>query len=330
MDITTNQSRRKWETPGDPTKFELRYPPARAPRGTEQWDRWVTSMMLDTRLSSADRVVLTRLALHYNLETGDCFPAVKRVAIEAGLGEAGWRTVQRATSKARQLGWIELTIRKGGSAKKNQTNLYELRLPEAIIGHRKIALKVIKQDGAWHVAQVKDGVAICGPFKSLESAERWIEEHGPGSETRPPTRQTGDTDTTKLVGDTTTAPPITGKLQNREVIEHSVSKDTASFAPRPDAFQVSNSIMEGKKGASEKGLARKTPYDPGDVDTVRDMISRYGHDLNGYQAMSIGGLIECARQLKEDLDGGVLRAMANDGHFGINRKDQLYVLETEK
>ena len=173
-------------------------------------------------------------------------------------------------------------------------------------------------------------MAICGPFKSLESAERWIEEHGPGSETRPSTRQTGDTDTTKLVGDTTTAPPITGKLQNREVIEHSVSKDTASSLRDPMHSKFLIPLWKGRKGASEKGLARKTPYDPGDVDTVRDMISCYGHDLNGYQAMSIGGLIECARQLKEDLDGGVLRAMANDGHFGINRKDQLYVLEAEK
>ena len=60
------------------------------------------------------------------------------------------------------------------------------------------------------------------------------------------------------------------------------------------------------------------------------MISCYGHNLNGYQAMLIGGLVECARQHKQELDGGVLRAMANDGHFGINRKDQLYVLETEE
>jgi hypothetical protein len=326
MNITTNQIKRKWETPGDPTKFELRYPPARAPRGTEQWDRWVTSMMLDTRLNSADRVVLTRLALHYNLETGDCFPAVKRVAIEAGLGEAGWRTVQRATRKASKLGWLELTIRKGGAAEKHQTNLYELRLPEAIIGYRNIGLKAIGQPGAWQVAQVKDGVVICGPFKHLENAERWIEEHGAGSETRPPTRQTGGTDTTKQVSDTSMAPPITGKLHNREVIEHSVSKDTASFAPRPDAINRFDSD-ESKKGATEKDLPRKTLYDLGDVGAVRDMIECYGHDLNGYQAMSIGALVECSRLLKQDFDGGALRAMASDGHFGINPKGHLYLLD---
>jgi hypothetical protein len=73
-----------------------------------------------------------------------------------------------------------------------------------------------------------------------------------------------------------------------------------------------------------------TTYDLGDVEAVRDMISCCGHDLYGYQAMSIGGLIECARQQKQEFDGGTLRAMANDGHFGITGKDHLYVLETEE
>ena len=108
--------------------------------------------------------------------------------------------------------------------------------------------------------------------------------------------------------------------------EHSVSKDTASFAPRADAINRFDSD-ESKKGASEKGLPRKTTYDLGDVDAVRDMIECYGHDLNGYRAMSIGGLVECSRQHKQEFDGGALRAMASDGHFGINPKGHLYLLE---
>ena len=186
MDITTNQIKRKWEIPGDPTKYQLHYPPIKAPRTTQQWDNWLMSMMLDTRLSSKDRVVLTALASHYNLKTGDCFPALWRLAIEAGLGggnkETGTRAVRATLEKAQKLGWIERTLRRGGSAKKSQTNLYELRLPEAIIGFRDIGLKVIGQPGAWQVAQVTDGAVICGPFKTLENAERWIEDHGPGSD----------------------------------------------------------------------------------------------------------------------------------------------------
>jgi hypothetical protein len=41
------------------------------------------------------------------------------------------------------------------------------------------------------------------------------------------------------------------------------------------------------------------------------MIECYGHDLNGCQAMSIAGLVECSRLLKQDFDGGALRAMAS-------------------
>jgi hypothetical protein len=203
MNATTNQTKLKWKTPDDPTKFRLYYPPARAPRKTEEWDNWVAAMMLDTRFTSGDRVVLARLALHYNLETGDCFPSLKRSAIEAGLGESGVRTVQRTIRKAEQLGWIERTTRKGGPAEKNQTNLYELRLPDAI----NIGLRVIGQPGAWQVAQVADGMVICGPFKNLENAERWVEEHSDRHDkTGVPTRQNRG-------GDTTPVPPITGKVE---------------------------------------------------------------------------------------------------------------------
>jgi hypothetical protein len=211
IDATTNQNKFKWTAPADPTKFRLHYPPARAPRNTEQWDNWVASMMLDTRFNSGDRVVLARLALHYNLKTGDCFPALRRITIEAGLGESGVRAVQRTIRRAEQLGWIERTVRRGGPAEKNQTNLYELCLPESIIGRRGIGLAVIEQGGAWQVVQVEDGAVVCGPFKSRVSAEDWIECRGPGSETQPPTRQNGGTDTTKAGGDTAIVPPITGK-----------------------------------------------------------------------------------------------------------------------
>jgi hypothetical protein len=48
---------------------------------------------------------------------------------------------------------------------------------------------VIGAPGAWHVTQVTDGVAICGPFKDRANAERWIAEHGPTRQIAQPTRQ---------------------------------------------------------------------------------------------------------------------------------------------
>src|SRR5262245_29075286 len=119
----------KWKTPNDPTKFELHYPPHASPRKAQQWDNWLRAMMMDTRLNSTDRNALTALASHYNLKTGDCFPAIGRLAIEAGLGEAGDRTVRRSISKAVALGWIKRIIRTG---RYNLTNLYNLTLPTSI------------------------------------------------------------------------------------------------------------------------------------------------------------------------------------------------------
>lgn len=186
MDTSTLESKLKWKTPGDPTRFRLYYPPPRAPRGAGEWDKWVAAMLMDMRLNSTDRVVLTRLALHYNLKTGECFPALGRIAIGAGLGESGDRTVRRCLSKAAKLGWIKRTARRGGPLEKNQTNLYELTLPKE----------------------------ICDVLDSIR----------PTGQMEPPTGQ-------PVYGDRAIDPPITEK-GNREVIEHSVSKDTASAASR--------------------------------------------------------------------------------------------------
>jgi hypothetical protein len=119
----------QWETPGDPTRFELHYPLHAAPRKTQQWDNWAAAMMMDTRLSPGAKAVLTRLALHYNLNSGDCFPAHGRLAAETMVSNEMVRSTLR---KAAKLGWIRRTCRTGGPHGKNQTNLYDLTLPTSI------------------------------------------------------------------------------------------------------------------------------------------------------------------------------------------------------
>jgi hypothetical protein len=202
MHTTTNQKKPKWKAPTDPTKFELRYPPARAPRKTEQWDNWAASMMMDVRLGSTSLAILTRLAMHYNLTTGRCFPSRARIAIEVGLGETDTATsaVKRAISKAVALGWIKRTQRSGGPKEKDQTNEYDLTLPAsvcgvlAMVGYQPpgptprdyryqaadILLGAVKRDNAWHVIQLADEMTICGPFRTEAGAKEWIKDHGPG------------------------------------------------------------------------------------------------------------------------------------------------------
>jgi hypothetical protein len=329
MDSTAMQAKLKWHTLGDPTKFRLHYPPARAPRKTEHWDNWLRSMMLDTRLNSTDRVVLTTLATHYNLKTGDCFPAMGRVAIEAGLGTAGTRTVQRSIRKAEGLDWIERTLRKGGPREKNQSNLYELRLPESIIGCREIGLRVVKRDGKWFVAQTTDSVVVCGPFKNKENAENWIADHGPEAERHD---KQGIATRQNRGGDTAIDPPRTGKLDNREVTEHSVSSIQHSFADAsrvPNSFQAIHEDLYGrKKGESEGECAstsRQAPegrwvgYTEAEVERVRDI-------LLCYDCKTLGSIVACARTFGDNfITGTAIANMCRDGHFG-REGDQIFLL----
>jgi hypothetical protein len=141
MEDNITEKKLKWREPSDPTKFRLNYPPRQPiyqlPKGEKvgAWDNWLKAMMMDVRLGDSDRAILTAIAQHYNLDTGDCFPSQGRVAIEVGYGKAetgetGRKAVLRTVIKAVKLGWLKSISRRGG--KKNQTNLYELTLPESI------------------------------------------------------------------------------------------------------------------------------------------------------------------------------------------------------
>src|SRR5262249_3973741 len=144
-------------------------------------------MSMDSRFSGTERAILIQIAFHYNLKTGDCFPSHGRVAVFAGLdnNDTGKKAVQRAVSKAVELGWLERKSQSGGARWKAQTNQYDLTLPVSIqhvLSNTGPELTVTQIQGEWHVVQVTDNVAICGPFKSKASAKRWLAEHGPAGE----------------------------------------------------------------------------------------------------------------------------------------------------
>jgi hypothetical protein len=317
----------KWSERGldDSTKFRLHYPPARSPQKTEHWDNWLKSMMLDTRFNSTDRVVLTALAGHYNLKTGDCFPALRRVAIEAGLGTAGTRTVQRSIRKAEELGWIERAIRKGGPREKNQTNLYELRLPKSLIGHREIGLRVVGHEGKWFVAQTTDDVVVCGPFKNNENAENWIKDHGPEAGRHD---KQGIATRQNRGGDTAIDPSITGKYQNREVIEHSVSSIQHRSLSRDGAHEIhpqkeksGNSRKESHAPSRESHQEFWVGYTDEEVERVRDIIECYNMD-------TIGSIVACARTFGDNFTCNAIANMCRDGHFG-REGDRIFLLDEE-
>src|SRR5215831_14102516 len=99
---------------------------------TQDRHNWIKAMMLDARLSDRDKTVLTRLALHLNLETGRCDPTIDLLALETsipGNEQSARRIVRRSLARGDKLGWIERTGRHAGS-RWNRSNSYRLRISQ--------------------------------------------------------------------------------------------------------------------------------------------------------------------------------------------------------
>jgi hypothetical protein len=129
-----SESKSKLEAWHFPRLVELRYPTRIAKTGDKL--NWITSMMVDPRLSERDRLVLTRLALHLNSKSGRCDPAERLLALELSIGgkeESATRVVRRSLARAKGLGWIKRRLRHGGDTRHNQSNLYTLTIPPDIL-----------------------------------------------------------------------------------------------------------------------------------------------------------------------------------------------------
>jgi hypothetical protein len=81
--------------------------------------RWEQDVLANPQLTAAQKIVLTRLALHLNIKTGRCDPSVKTLATGAGMAE---RTVQATLSRAETLGIIERAI--GGGRTRTTSSLH--------------------------------------------------------------------------------------------------------------------------------------------------------------------------------------------------------------
>jgi len=105
--------RLEWTTP---RIVEVHYP--KQIRSTEDRMNWIAAMTLDARLGDRDKLILTRLAMHYNLKTGRCDPSHGMLAFELSIGGTirnATRTVRRSLEKAATIGWVKREARKGGS-----------------------------------------------------------------------------------------------------------------------------------------------------------------------------------------------------------------------
>lgn len=137
LEVTPTTGKRKpWRKP---RIVEVIYP--RAIRSTQDRHNWLKAMMLDTRMSERDRLIVTRLALHLNLKTGRLDPSIGLLALECSIPgncENAERVVRRSLERAEKLGWIVRHARHGGvqrnggnpgGAQLNRSNAYRLTIP---------------------------------------------------------------------------------------------------------------------------------------------------------------------------------------------------------
>src|SRR5437588_1591391 len=88
---------------------------------------WQERVVARTDLNPIYKVVLWRLALHYNFETGRCDPSYLRLATGVGVSE---RTAKRAIAKAEQLGL--LAIERNGRGSRHDRNHYSFVHDEGV------------------------------------------------------------------------------------------------------------------------------------------------------------------------------------------------------
>ena len=90
------------------------------PSGKDRF-RWIEAVMAAGDLLPAEKLLLARLGLHCNDETGQCDPAEETLAKGIGLSE---RYVRRMKAAARKKGWLGYEDNPGGRAR--TSNQYRL------------------------------------------------------------------------------------------------------------------------------------------------------------------------------------------------------------
>ena len=95
-------------------------------------DQWV-ELMLGSKLGCAAKIVATRIALHHNVETGQCDPSLIGLATGAGTSES---TVKRSLRELETAGWLQITHSRGGRSLlgAGYRSSYQLTMPNSVTG----------------------------------------------------------------------------------------------------------------------------------------------------------------------------------------------------
>ncbi|UGY03263.1 helix-turn-helix domain-containing protein [Bradyrhizobium quebecense] len=95
-------------------------------------DQWL-ELMLCSKLGCAAKIVAIRIALHHNVETGQCDPSLIGLVTSAGTSES---TVKRSLRELEAAGWLQISHSRGGRSLHGAgyRSSYQLTIPNSVTG----------------------------------------------------------------------------------------------------------------------------------------------------------------------------------------------------
>jgi hypothetical protein len=158
MNSKSHSTRRRRQARADPHPAKI--------STFRQRDVWIEQLLAANNevLSPAAKVLATRIALHFNVDKGRCYPSVPTLAKGTGHRE---RYVYMLLADLERSGWLAITRSPGRS------NSFQLKTPEPLN----------------HIAGVGTPESQCrGPLQHSAPKQRSNSERGRGSAPRPATR----------------------------------------------------------------------------------------------------------------------------------------------
>lgn len=133
--------------------------PIKAFADRDDWLKLLLAVDSDA-LSSSAKVVAIRIALHHNVESGQCNPTIGRLALGTGMSES---TVRRMIRELEEAGWLGVDRTRG-----RHSNSFDLRAPT--LSHAK-GLNPVNGDSVEGSNPSNCGRVQAGPTLSNEHSQ---------------------------------------------------------------------------------------------------------------------------------------------------------------
>lgn len=96
--------------------------------------KWQHGLVMDDRLSAADRHIALTLALHMDKDGGSCFPSISLLALETRRKR---NTIVASVNTLEHAGWLK--VKRGGIGFKKDVNRYTAKYPKGYLDAESVS-----------------------------------------------------------------------------------------------------------------------------------------------------------------------------------------------